>query len=229
MEEAATQAGKRPKKDEDEGQLLGKQQERLLKQLEARVRTLEFENVVQRFLPKEHAVIVAVEECYTEYLEKEKQQEVKGKLGSPHVQQFAALASALGSLWSAERFPGNKRLAKVPERIVAALQRNPEAIMIEEWVKVCGTSDTYEGKKKRLSLDVRGSIRIAADEAGAEELLQKEAAEGLATFLELPLPLPATGSVMDLEKVILMLLRDLGAEARSGRAPRGPLARGGKK
>ena len=189
---------------------------------------MEFESVEQRFLPREHGVIKAIEECYREYLEKEKQQEVKGRLGSPHVQQFAALVCALGSLWSADKFPGNKRMAMVPERIMAVLQRNPEAILVEEWVKVCGASDTYEGKKKRLSLDIRGKIRIAADEAGAAELLQKEAQEGLATFLEVPLPLPNGGSIMDLEKAVLIILRDLGAEASSGRAPRGPLARGKK-
>ncbi|MFM7977970.1 MAG: hypothetical protein ACKPKO_01530, partial [Candidatus Fonsibacter sp.] len=87
------------------------------------------------------------------------------------------------------------------------MQRNPEEILIEKWAKVSGTSDAYEGKNKRLNLGVGGKIRIAAGEVGALELLHKEAAEGLATFLE-------------------VLPRDLGAKARSGRAPRGPLARG---
>ncbi|MFM7983939.1 MAG: hypothetical protein ACKPKO_31905, partial [Candidatus Fonsibacter sp.] len=136
-------------------------------------------------------------------------QEIKGRLGSQHVQQVAALVTALGALWSEDKLPGTKRMARVPERIVAVVQRKPEAILIEKWAKVCGTSDAYEGQNKRLSLGVVCKTRIAADEVGALELLQKEAEEGLATFLKVP-------------------LRDLGADACKGRAPRGPLARGKK-
>ncbi|MFM7985605.1 MAG: hypothetical protein ACKPKO_40465, partial [Candidatus Fonsibacter sp.] len=94
--------------------------------------------------------------------------------------------NALGVVWSEGMCCGNKRMARVPERIMAVNQRNPEATMIEEWVKVCGASDMYEGKNKRLSLGLRGKIPTAPDEVGALELLQKKAEEGLATFRGAP-------------------------------------------
>ncbi|MFM7985604.1 MAG: hypothetical protein ACKPKO_40460 [Candidatus Fonsibacter sp.] len=68
--------------------MLNKQQDRLLKQLEAMVRMLEFENVDHTFLPREHGIIRAVVNCYREHIGNDKQQEIKGRLGSPHVQKM---------------------------------------------------------------------------------------------------------------------------------------------
>ena len=175
-----------------------------------------------RFLPKDHEIVRQMEETCATYVKKEKAQEVKGKLGSPHVQLFAALVAGLQNSWSVEKFPGNVRLAGVPQRLLAALQRNTDPVEVEEWVKACGISPTYEGKKKRVTLHVNGQIRVGTCVEEAEELVKKEEQEGLASFLELPLPLPSKGLVMTLEKALVMMLRDVGAEARSGKAPPRP-------
>eukprot|EP00959_Pyramimonas_sp_CCMP1952_P147580 3088121-Pyramimonas_sp.AAC.1 len=45
--------------------------------------------------------------------------------------------------------------------------------MVEERCKVCGFSKTYDGKKTRVTIDLRGQIVVAQTAGAAKDLQQK--------------------------------------------------------
>mmetsp|Transcript_44348 Transcript_44348/g.126580 ORF Transcript_44348/g.126580 Transcript_44348/m.126580 type:complete len:253 (-) Transcript_44348:185-943(-) len=227
-------AGKKPKAREEaegaKGSSSSKAEHRLLRQLESRVRSLEYQAGFTMFFEADHKLVKALLNAQKEYAEKAKAKE--GEMLAPHLMSFDALVSALLGLLPKGLSVDLRHLTGALERISELMDRT-EPHEVEQWVKACGCSLTYANAKGRIYVDVRGQLVVAKPRVAkevAEALYEQakeagEAGEGLRSTLELSLPLPAEGKVVEVSAILFALMRSVGGSSKSGRAPKGNLAR----
>ncbi len=134
---------------------------RLLRQLESRVRTLEFGSGLVVYGPSDDQYVDTLKQTYQEY-----QKKVEGKnnthgLGPPELQNFAALLSAFNS-WLDK--PGKaqdsvKELADIPRRLILMMMKGDQE-QASTWIKECGTSSTADSSISRITVKVLGFITL---------------------------------------------------------------------
>ena len=138
----------------------GSKEVRPLRQLEAQMRSLEFENVATFFIKVESPLIKACEKTSKAYAAMTKEQGAQHQLGPPHLHTFATLLSELQNFVSGGSSPDIQMYTNIPSRLIAMMEKGQEEA--DQWVKVCGVSPTYERKLSRLSLDVQGQIVLGS-------------------------------------------------------------------
>lgn len=188
---------------------------RLLRQLEARVRQLEFAQTDNYFLPIDHSIAVTLKTVAVKYSQIVKEEGAQHQQGSPHLHAFGALLNELHSFCEQATSPEIVYYKAAPSFLRRLLETGGKE-MSERWVKACGCSPTFDKKTIRLTVGVEG--RLVFGQTG-------EISE-TSSPLEMPLPVPKTGKIVDVMAVLFVILRAAGAQVKLGRAPRGPLARG---
>ena len=147
--------------------------QKLLRQLESRVRTLEFENQITKFFNNDAPIISNMVGIQKHYDSKVKEIGGGHTLGSPHLHLFGSVLSDIESFFTKGASPDLQGYQFLAERLKMHIEVSKDPISIEEWCKVCGFSKTYDGKKTRLTLDLRGQVVIGSNPETTLQLFQK--------------------------------------------------------
>ncbi|CAK0809805.1 unnamed protein product, partial [Prorocentrum cordatum] len=147
---------------------------RLAVQLEARVRTLEYAQTVQIYLPHDHLLIEDGRKVYQRYLDIVKEEGPQHERGPPELQIFGSNLSAIASwLNEGSSSPAMKKFKGVPERLLLMMSHT-DGTGASEWVKEYGFSPTYDQKKARLTLTLLGQVLVGVTAEAAEKLLKEQ-------------------------------------------------------
>ncbi|CAK0813476.1 unnamed protein product [Prorocentrum cordatum] len=217
---------------------------RLLRQLESRVRTLEFGAGLAVYGPSDAEIVAILKSTYTECQKKTEGKAGAHGLGPPELQSFAALLSAF-NVWLEKQGGAQdsvKNLSDVPNRLLL-MMRKSDMSTASTWVKECSTSNTQDSAISRITVKVVGSIMLPDPRAQgpnlleeqetywrtiedqAAELDEKAVAAGRVIRSPLEFELKGVGKVATVEQVIYQLLRAVGFNNKPGGAPRGKLVR----
>ncbi|CAK0870651.1 unnamed protein product [Prorocentrum cordatum] len=219
-----------------------KARDKLLIQLESRVRSLEYGQGSQVFLQKSHHLASNGAEIYQKYLEVVKQEGKDHKRGPPELQIFSGLLADFDPWLSDSSSPPEvRKFSGVGARLQAMLQ-NEDEVAASEWVKDFSFSPTFDSNVVRLSFTLKGQVLIARNMPQAQKLAQEQAAawekvkggqEEFEEYLQrTPLEVPLKNGeykLAELQYLVGVILRAWGASKKLGRAPRGGLAKGSGK
>lgn len=209
---------------------------RLVHQLETRVRTLEHQNAVQLFVPKDHEILEVAKKVMKVYDAKVKEAGSGHKFGPPELQVLGGVLPACENWLSEESCPGQlKKYRGVCTRLMSMMQHaDPEEVA--GWVKEFTLSPTYDVGTVRITISMHGQILVGNNAEAAKVLdkIQSDAWGGVATddtyeiiLQRSPHEIPTIEKckTVSVQSVMFQIMRGWGAAAKAGRAPRGALAR----
>ncbi|CAK0875273.1 unnamed protein product [Prorocentrum cordatum] len=152
-----------------------KARDKLLIQLESRVRSLEYGQGSQVFLQKSHHLASKGAEIYQKCLEVVKQEGKDHKRGPPELQIFAGLLADFDPWLSDSSSPPEvRKFSGVGARLQAMLQ-NEDEVAASEWIKDFSFSPTFDSNVVRLSFTLKGQVLIARNMPQAQKLAQEQA------------------------------------------------------
>ena len=114
--------------------------QRLLRQLESRMRTLEFEMQVTKFFNNDAQIICNMVDLQKHYDTQVKQIGGGHKLGSPHLHLFGSILSDIESFFTKGVSPDLQGFQFLAERLKLNIEVSKDPILIEEWCKLCGAT-----------------------------------------------------------------------------------------
>ncbi|CAK0859551.1 unnamed protein product, partial [Prorocentrum cordatum] len=207
---------------------------KMVVQLEARMRAVEYGNAVQIHMPAESVMVKNGQQKYQEYLKVTKEEGPKHHRGPPELQLFSAALKDIENWLQAEDSPQLQRFKGVPARLMLMLQHGNENDA-GEWIKDFTYSPMYDTKKIRLTMCLRGSVVVCSTkEADDEYTQQQKAAWGgaptdpayEANLQRTPLELVRLGDkqkTVELMHLMGILLRAMGGVKKAGKVPRGEM------
>ena len=206
--------------------------DKLLVQLEARVRALEKDTCTSMVMATDSAVVTRSNSSYDEYI-KESKKEGSTVTGGPELQVFYVV---LVELESCKLEDTSLQMLQLALKRVKIMMEKGSAEECSMWVKTCITLPMYSNDKKkktRLLFNILGSTHVCPTPEAEKQFHDQQMAawaEGKMELvqtspLELPPMPPGSGKTITINVLLARLLRAVGGQQQMGRAPRGNMAR----